>query len=64
MRLVRMTRDMRPWQRGQDVALPDDAASQLLDEGAADNPRHLDGRVIERTVPPPARIYRTRKADQ
>jgi hypothetical protein len=59
-----MTRDMRPWQRGQDVAVPDEVANKLLDDGVADNLRHLDGRTIERAVPPPAKHIRTRKADQ
>lgn len=30
-----MTRDMRPYQAGHDVALPDAAAQHLLDIGAA-----------------------------
>jgi hypothetical protein len=63
MRLVTMTRDMRPWQRGQDVALPNEAAAQLLNEGAANNPRNLDGTPIERTTPAPAKHYRTRKGE-
>jgi hypothetical protein len=35
MRLVTLTRDMRPWQRGDDAALPDDAAKRLIDAGDA-----------------------------
>lgn len=35
MRLVTLTRDMRPYQAGHDAALPDALAQQLLDAGDA-----------------------------
>lgn len=39
MRIVEMTRDMRPYAKGQDAVLPDDVAAKLLQEGDAKNPR-------------------------
>lgn len=35
MRLVTMTRDMRPYGAGHDVALPDDLAAKLIADGGA-----------------------------
>jgi hypothetical protein len=42
-KLVRITRDMRPWQSGQDALLPADVADRLIAEGAAENPRDRFG---------------------
>ena len=39
MRIVEMTRDMRPYAKGQDAVLPDDLAAKLLKDGEAKNPR-------------------------
>lgn len=33
--LVTLTRDMRPFQKGHDAALPDDMAQKLIDAGEA-----------------------------
>lgn len=61
MKLVTMTRDMRPWQRGNDVLLPDAAAAQLVAEGASENPRDFPSRVVEpRKAPAPAKTFKTK----
>jgi len=39
MRVVQLTRDLRPWHKGQDAVLPDDLAERLLKSGEATNPR-------------------------
>ena len=62
MKLVTMTRDMRPFQAGHDAFLPDDVAARLVEAGAAENLRDLpDYRVAPMgDVPPPAKSYRTK----
>ncbi len=39
MRIVQLTRDLRPWRKGEDAVLPDDLASRLLKSGEATNAR-------------------------
>lgn len=39
MKMVTFTQDMRPYHRGQSAPLPDDIARQMVEEGAAENPR-------------------------
>lgn len=34
-----MTRDMRPWRKGEDAVLPDEMAEKLLKAKEAENPR-------------------------
>ncbi|HZP88650.1 MAG TPA: hypothetical protein VFB54_17710 [Burkholderiales bacterium] len=44
MKIVTLTRDMRPWRKGQDAVLSDELAKKLLKDGDAQN---------ERPFPPP-----------
>lgn len=70
MKIVTMTRDMRPFHRGQDAVLQDDVALRLQEEGAANNlrpfPPQEPGFPSPETVgtaaakPPPARSYRSK----
>jgi len=39
MKLVDLTRDIRPWRAGDSAALPDDIADRLVGAGEAKNPR-------------------------
>lgn len=39
MRIVNMTRDMRPWRKGEDAVLPEDMAAKLVKDGDASNSR-------------------------
>ena len=39
MRIVTLTRNMRPWSSGQDAVLPDELAEKLIADGDAKNPR-------------------------
>ena len=64
MRIVTMTKDMRPWQAGHDVALPDDIAERLMASGDAIlSPRHA-GSGLQPDDPPrkPQNRYLTRSA--
>lgn len=38
-KVVRLRRDMRPWQAGQDAVLPDELAAKLVKDGDAEDPR-------------------------
>jgi hypothetical protein len=44
MRIVTLTKDMRPWQKGEDAVLPEPLAAKLIADGDAEN---------ERPYPPP-----------
>ena len=56
MKLVRLTRDLKPWHAGDEKLLDDDLADRLLDEGAADNPRDRFGKpIVETTAMTPER---------
>jgi hypothetical protein len=39
MKIVKLTRDMRPWRAGDDAVLPDELAEKLLKLGEAQDPR-------------------------
>ena len=61
MKLVTLTREMRPWCAGQDALLPADTADRLLAEGAATNPRDRFGKPLPPPPPEePKRKYRTK----
>lgn len=61
MKLVRLTRDMRPRCAGSDVLLPDEAADRLLACGEADNPRDRFGAPLTEPVPADRRrAYKTK----
>jgi hypothetical protein len=51
MRIVEMTRDMRPWAKGQDAVLSDELAARLL----SNDEKHPDGPAAKnsRPFPPP-----------
>jgi hypothetical protein len=61
MKLVRLTREMRPWCAGQDALLPADTADRLLAEGAADNPRDRFGKPFGPAAPAEAAIKPQRR---
>jgi len=64
MKIVTFTRDMRPWQKGQDAVLPDDIARKVLASGEAENPRPFPPQDVAPAgaVPPTrGRGYSTRK---
>jgi hypothetical protein len=44
MRIVTLTRDMRPWHKGQDAVLPDALAAKLIKAGEATNEREYPPR--------------------
>lgn len=39
MRVVTMTRDLRPWRAGEDAFLPDEVAARLIESGDAKHMR-------------------------
>ena len=43
MKLVTLTRDLRPHSAGADLLLPPDVADRLIAEGGAENPRDRFG---------------------
>jgi len=63
MRIVTITRDLRPWQARQDAVLPDALAERLVKEGAAENPRPYppaDVAPVVQVNAPPAATSRKR----
>ena len=54
MKIVRISRDMRPWRAGQDAVLSDELAEKLIKSGEAENPRPY----------PPADVTAPRKEDR
>jgi hypothetical protein len=67
-RIVRITRDMRPWSAGQDAVLPDDLAAKLIKSGEAENSRPYPPPDVAPTVPVgsaevvgPTKRFQTRK---
>lgn len=65
MQIVKLTRDMRPWQKGQDVVLPPAIAEKLIANGEAENPRPYPPPDVAPAVPvgvaPQPKRYMTRK---
>jgi hypothetical protein len=67
MRIVRMTRDMRPWGKGQDAVLPEALAAKLVKDGDAEDsrpfpPPDVAPRVpVAAPLPPNKGRYMTRK---
>jgi hypothetical protein len=65
--IVRATRDMRPWQKGEDRVLPDDLAAKLVKDGDAEDPRPFPPADVAPRPPakaPRPRRYMTREADR
>lgn len=63
MKLVKMTRDMRPFQKDHDALLPDTVAERLVKEGSATNQRDYPATPAEGSkpkTPPPAKRYKTK----
>lgn len=68
MRIVTITRDMRPYRAGQDAVLPDDLADKLLKSGEAKDPRPFPPPDVAPAKPVgtltlPKSKYFTRKKD-
>lgn len=68
MRIVRLTRDMKPWGKGQDAVLPDDLAAKLIAAKDAEDSRPFPPPDVAPQVPvraapvPPVKgRYMTRK---
>jgi hypothetical protein len=68
MRVVTITRDMKPYRAGQDAVLPDEVAAKLIASGAASNPRPFPPPDVAPAIPVDgkpilklARPYFTRK---
>jgi hypothetical protein len=51
MKTVEFTTDIRPWQRGAKVALPDDVAARLVASGEAVNPQPFTAAEVEAEDP-------------
>lgn len=67
-RIVTFTRDLRPWQNGQDAVLPDELAAKLIKSGEAKDSRPFPPPDVAPRIPveaaplPPVRgRYMTRK---
>jgi hypothetical protein len=63
MKLVQMTRDMRPWQKGHDALVPDDVARSLVAAGDAENSRDFPAKPAggaTQSKPAPAKQYKTK----
>lgn len=62
---VTMTRDMRPFRKGQEPVVPDEVATQLVDEGAAVNPRAWPAQEeAMQPLPQAAGRYKTKRGDK
>lgn len=67
MKIVTLTRDMRPQRAGEDMVLPDDIAAKVIASGEAKNPRPFPPPDVAPVVPVgktltlPRRGYLTRK---
>lgn len=44
MKLIKLTTDLRPWRRGDDIPVPDDMADKLVASGDAIDPRPYPAR--------------------
>jgi hypothetical protein len=51
MKIVKLTRDMRPWREGQDAVLPDDLADKLVKAGDAKDSRPFPPQDVAPAVP-------------
>jgi hypothetical protein len=51
MRIVQMTRDLRPWAKGQDAVVPDGVAQKLLKDGDAADSRPFPPPDVAPAVP-------------
>jgi hypothetical protein len=66
-KIVTLTRDMRPWSKGQDAVLPKAMAEKLVADGDADNLRSFPPSDVAPRVPvaaaslPARKGYMTRK---
>lgn len=58
MKTVTLTRDMRPYGRGEDLHLPDDMADKLVSAGEAENPRPFPPTDLAPAAEVPARRRR------
>lgn len=63
MRLVELTRDLRPWRAGDSALVPQDIAERMVASGEATNMRPYPETVASTPPPaPPRRVgYLTRK---
>ena len=50
MKLVRLTKDLKPWHAGDDKLLDDELADRLLASGEAENPRDRFGKPLIETA--------------
>jgi hypothetical protein len=64
MRIVKLTRDMRPYRQGQDAVLPDELAAKLVEKGDAEDSRPYPPVDVAPRVPvgepPPKTLTRPR----
>ena len=66
-RIVKLTRDMKPWGKGQDAVLPDELAAKMIKSGDAEDSRPFPPPDVAPRVPvaaplPPGKgRYITRK---
>jgi hypothetical protein len=51
MRIVKLSRDMRPWRAGQDAVVPDEVADKLVEAGDATDPRPYPPEDVAPAVP-------------
>jgi hypothetical protein len=51
MKIVTFTRDMRPWQKGQEAVLPDALAAKVVASGEATDPRPFPPQDVAPTRP-------------
>ena len=61
MKLVTLTKDLRPWQAGSDAALPDALADQVIAAGDAVMSDKHDASGLQPDAPKPKARYLTRK---
>ena len=59
-----MTRDMRPFRARQEPVVPDEVATQLVEEGAAVNPRAWPAQEAAQALPQAAGRYKTKRGDK
>jgi hypothetical protein len=60
MKLVELTRDMRPWRAGDSALVPDVVADAMVKAGEAHNARPFPPEA-DKPAPPPRGTYLTRK---
>lgn len=61
MKIVTFTRDMRPWQKGEDAVLPDALAAKVIASGEAKDSRPFPPPDVAPAVPVGIEIVRPRR---